>query len=151
MANYKKHSQFNLFLALPVLLAAAHYLWHPPLLYLSVFSGTFIYSTLFMSPDVDLAHQIKLFSLRGLLTLPFRVYSMIFRHRGISHSFFFGSLTRIFWLAGFGLLIFYGIYETFPNKKSFYLFYRQHRIFLLYSFAGICFADWCHLLLDRKK
>ena len=36
--------------------------------YAITFAGTFIYSTLFMNPDMNLAHQIK------------------FKHRGLSHS-----------------------------------------------------------------
>jgi uncharacterized metal-binding protein len=104
-----------------------------------------------MSPDVDLAHQIRFFSLRGFLTMPFRLYAKFFRHRGISHSFFLGSLTRILWLAVFSIVIFFLVYQTFPNHKNFFTFAYKHRVFLIYSLSGICLADWCHLLLDRKK
>ena len=48
-----------------------------------------------MNPDLGLVHKIKLFSLRGFITLPFRGYSKIFKHKGISHSFLLGSFTRI--------------------------------------------------------
>lgn len=151
MSNYKTHSAFNLLLALPILVSGLVITIHPPLVLLMTFGGAFSYSTLFMSPDLDLVHQIKLVSLRGVLSIPFRFYSKVFKHRGLSHSPFIGSATRILWLAGVALIIFYLVYNTIPSEKSFWLYYKKYKLYLLYGFAGICVADWCHLLLDRKK
>ncbi|NGX62142.1 MAG: hypothetical protein K940chlam9_01636 [Chlamydiae bacterium] len=150
MANYKTHSSFNLFLALPIFVVGIYYLLGPSSSYLLTFIGVFAYSTLFMSPDLDLVHNIKLKSLRGVLSLPFRFYSQVFKHRGISHSFFFGSFTRILWLGGIAFLLFFLLYQALPSQKNFLLFYNQHKLYLLYGVAGICLADWCHLLLDIK-
>lgn len=151
MSNYKTHTKFNLLLALPVLTAGIYYFLTPPHVYLGVFVGTFAYSTLFMTPDLDLVHQVKLRSLRGFFSLPFRYYSRFFRHRGLSHSLLFGSLTRILWLGGVALLIFYLIYQTLPSEKSFLLYFKKYKPFILYAFTGICLADGCHLLLDSKR
>ena len=150
MANYKRHTYFNLFLALPCLLGAIYFLFQPTFSYLLVFTSSFAYSTLFMNPDMDLANRVRLFSLRGLLTLPFRLYALLFRHRGISHSFFFGSLTRIVWLMGWALLIFYLFRETSPSIDSFFSSYKKDRLFFCYLATGVCLADWCHLLLDQR-
>ncbi|MCH9627683.1 MAG: hypothetical protein S4CHLAM2_13250 [Chlamydiales bacterium] len=150
MANYKTHSTFNIFLALPALLVGIYYSLHPPYALLLTFVITFTYCTLFMSPDLDLVHNIKLVSLRGVLSLPFRLYSRVFKHRGLSHSFLFGSLTRIVWLAGMAFLVFFLICEVLPSKHSFMAYYGAYKYYIWYAGAAICLADWSHLLLDIK-
>lgn len=100
-----------------------------------------------MNPDMDLSHQIKLFSLRGFFSLPFRFYSRIFRHRGISHKPILGSLTRIIWLFAFLALIFYLIDLPF-EAKGLVRFYHTYQKELLFGFVGISSADICHLILD---
>src|ERR1700733_14374310 len=131
MSNYRGHCAFNILLALPVCIAAQFYILHPQSAFLLTFAGTFIYTTLFMSPDLDLVHNIKLPSVRGILSLPFRAYSSVFKHRGISHSFFWGSLTRIGWLSGVALLIFFILYETLPSTSSLVFYWKYYRSFLL--------------------
>lgn len=151
MSNYKTHVSFNLFLTLPISLAALYYRYSPENPLIITFVSAFIYSTCFMNPDLDLVHQIRLFSLRGILTLPFRFYSKVFRHRGLSHSLFFGTATRIAWLSALGLLIFYLIYETFPSEKRFLYYFKDYKYYLFYALAGIVLADWSHLALDYRK
>lgn len=151
MSSYKQHSSFNLFIGLPLLLLAIGYFIHPHHYLLATFAAAFVYSTIFMNPDLDLAHSIRLRSVRGFLSLPFRSYSRIFRHRGLSHHLLFGSLTRILWLFGWFLLAFFLVYQTFPEKKLAFSFYKTYKFYILYIFAGICTADWCHLLLDIKR
>ncbi|NGX51630.1 MAG: hypothetical protein K1060chlam2_01503 [Chlamydiae bacterium] len=151
MAQYSGHARFNLFLALPLLLGALYAFLHPSRDLMITFASVFVYSTLFMNPDLDLANQIKLFSIRGLFALPFRSYAALFSHRGLSHNLIVGSITRILWLAGWGALIFLAIYKTLPTEASLRRFYHHYQPFILYSFAAISLADWCHLLLDRKE
>ena len=148
MAQYRTHTRFNLILALPVLLGITFYTLHPERPFLITFGIAFIYATLFMNPDLDLAHQIKLFSIRGLLSIPFRLYSRVFKHRGLSHHPFLGSLTRILWLALWALISFYLINRTLPNHKSLIQLYLTNKSYFFYGFAGIFFADLSHLLLD---
>ncbi len=151
MAMYKEHAKFNIFIALPILLGALYYFLHPVRDLMLTFSGAFVYSTLFMNPDLDLANQIRLFSIRGFLTLPFRSYAKFFSHRGLSHNVVLGSLTRIAWLMGWGCLVFLVLYKTLPSKRTLLSFYKHYQPFILYALAGVCLADWGHLLLDRKK
>lgn len=151
MSNYKTHVSFNTFLALPIASLAIYYFISPPSPLLITFMATFFYSTFFMNPDLDLVHQIKLFSIRGILTLPFRMYSKIFTHRGISHSFFFGTLTRLLWLLGIATLISYFVYRTLPSEKTFFYYYDDYKYFIFYGLSGVVLADWCHLLLDYRK
>ena len=130
MANYKTHTGFNLFFMLPALVGFGYYFFQPSEKALIVFTATFTYATLFMNPDLDLVHQIKLFSLRGFLTLPFRGYSKIFKHRGISHSFLLGSFTRIIWLSSILFLLSF-IFSLSENIFSFYKHFKPFSPFFL--------------------
>lgn len=149
MANYKTHSALNILLFLPLAVAGDYFFFHPSHLQLGVFAGAFLYGTLFMSPDLDLAHQIKLFSLRGVLTFPFRMYSRVFSHRGISHSLLFGTCTRLVWLGLLGLLVMFVVYSFNPDFSSFLSFVKKHQLVLLQAFAGVFLADAAHLLVDK--
>lgn len=151
MAMYKTHTRFNLLVALPILGVGIYYLLHPPLAFVGTFIVAFTYTTLFMNPDLDLANQIRLFSLRGLFSIPFRSYAACFRHRGLSHHFVLGSLTRIVWLLGWLFIVFFLTYKALPSQKSLITMYTQYQPFILYGLAGVCFADWAHLLLDIKE
>ena len=151
MAMYKQHTQFNLFIALPILMGAMYYFLHPAKALMLTFAGTFAYSTLFMNPDMDLANQIRLMSIRGILSIPFRSYSKFFSHRGLSHNLLLGSFTRITWLLAWGALAFLIIYKSLPTKGSIVKFYKHYQPFILYGLGGICLADWGHLLLDMKE
>ena len=148
MALYKPHIKFNIFF-LPLILIGILFFFKVSILHLIVFSLAFLYSTLFMNPDLDVANQIKLFSIRGMFTLPFRFYSVFFRHRGLSHNVLLGSITRILWLIGFLYLIFYFIDKPIINKKSLVKLLKNS--YFIYGMFGIILADFCHLILDYKK
>ncbi len=148
---YKEHAKFNIFIVLPILLGGMYYFLHPVRDLMFTFTGAFIYSTLFMNPDLDLANQIRLISIRGFLTLPFRSYAKLFSHRGLSHHPLFGSFTRIAWLIGWGGIIFFLVYKSVPTKGTFLKFYKNNQPFILYCLGGVCLADWGHLLLDIKS
>ena len=148
MAQYKTHTLFNLLLALPLFLAALFYLLHPKLYYEATFAGAFLYGTLFMSPDLDIANKIKLFSLRGFFSLPFRLYARVFKHRGLSHHVIFGTLTRVLWLAIAALGILYLVNQALPSRDSVMNLYQMYKPFIWYGLGGLFAADLCHLLLD---
>ncbi|MBS0621926.1 MAG: DUF2227 family putative metal-binding protein [Verrucomicrobia bacterium] len=149
MANYRAHSLINLFIALPPLAAVALFAVGVPKELVVTGGLAFIYGTLFMSPDVDLAYQIKLFSLRGLLSLPFYTYSMIFRHRGLSHNLLFGTATRVIWLTLFAGAVFIVIYNVFPQQETLLTFLQDRQRFLIASYAGLFLADACHIGVDK--
>lgn len=149
MAQYKTHTTFNIFIAFPLLIWFITYFFKPSFNSIFIFSTCFVYATLFMNPDLDLANKIKLFSIRGFLTLPFRGYSLIFKHRGISHSFLLGTITRILWLGAFFYLILYLLKRPFLNKKEILALLKTD--LFLYGLSAIIIADFCHLILDFKK
>jgi uncharacterized metal-binding protein len=149
MPQYKTHVVLNLFFALPLLVGTLYYWLHPTKESLVIFSCSFIYTSLFMSPDMDLADRIKWYSLRGLLSIPFRSYSKVFKHRGLSHSLLLGSLTRIGWLSVFILVIVYlsiGFSLSLDQIIAYVVLYKKE---LLYCFAGIFSADVVHILTDK--
>ena len=151
MALYKTHTKFNLIIGFPIISYLLFLLFHPVINYYLSFSFCFCYSTLFMNPDMDLANKIKLFSLKGLMTLPFRLYSVFFNHRGLSHNLFFGTLSRVLFLS----LVYVGILSvidySFVSKKLYLNFWDSYRMYIIYGFSGLFTADLCHLLLDLKK
>ncbi len=133
MPIYRTHVTVNLLLGLPLSLAALKYSADLHFNEVASFAGAFIYGTLFLHPDLDIAHKTKLLSLRGILTFPFRPYSLIFSHRGISHLPIIGTLTRVAWLLAIFWLFSMPIW-TMP--------------FFWFAVGGLAFADLCHILLD---
>lgn len=151
MALYKTHTKFNLIIALPIVIYFLCCTIHPKTNYLITFSLSFVYSTLFMNPDMDVANKIKLFSFRGIMTLPFRLYSIFFSHRGLSHRLIIGTFTRILFLSLLFVAIMALIDYSFNSKIFFMNFYYSYKKYIIYGFFGIFLADFCHLLLDLKK
>jgi uncharacterized metal-binding protein len=138
MPAYRTHIRLNLFLALPLL---SYGLFNNNTLAdAGCFSLGFIYSTFFLHPDLDLARQIKLFSIKGLLTLPFRPYSYFFHHRGLSHWPLIGTLTRLLW--GGAMLWIFSIL-THMNMPA-----LEINPAILWGLAGLACADLTHSVLD---
>jgi uncharacterized metal-binding protein len=75
---------------------------------LLTFSGGFVAGTFMLSPDLDLAEQNvdskKNWGILGFLWIP---YGMMFSHRGLSHTWLVGPLTRLIYL---GLLLALPVY-----------------------------------------
>lgn len=143
MPKYKTHVSVNLFLGLPLSLAAMKYTVQSAPQDTLIFAGAFIYGTFFLHPDVDLARKIRLFSLKGLFTFPFRSYSLFFRHRGISHTPVIGTLTRILWLIGFCWIVFFCFNWAFPDLA------KLETSYLCFGVCGLIIADLFHFILDQ--
>ena len=147
MASYKTHTLFNLSFFLPATALLLFYLFHPSRADLIAYSASFVYGTLYMGPDADVADKIKLLSLRGIMSLPFRPYSKLFAHRGISHWLIIGTATRIIWLASL-LIIPYIIYKRSFSLYPLVSFYTTYKSTIIYALSGLCLSDFGHLLLD---
>ncbi|PIS02725.1 MAG: hypothetical protein COT85_01455 [Chlamydiae bacterium CG10_big_fil_rev_8_21_14_0_10_42_34] len=143
MPSYKTHVSINLFLGLPLTLVALKHTVQVEPTEIACFSAAFIYGTIFLHPDLDLARNIRLFSLKGLLTLPFRPYSYLFRHRGISHIPIIGTLSRILWLIFFFYFIFTCLNWAMPNVIEY------NGVYIAFALAGVAAADLIHVLLDK--
>ena len=147
MALYKTHLKFNLIIALPIFTLVFYFFFHVKLKYLITFIGSFIYVSYFLTPDADLSYKNKLCSLKGLLTFPFLLYSLIFHHRGISHVPIIGTLTRLAYLI---TLIFIVIYLLNLNNFDIVKTLTTYKGYFISGFLAIILSDLCHLLLDLK-
>ncbi|MEQ8821812.1 MAG: DUF2227 family putative metal-binding protein [Sumerlaeia bacterium] len=58
----------------------------------------YLFGLFFISPDLDLPNSFVR-SRWGPLGFIWDPYMILFKHRGMSHSFLFGTLTRLAWLA----------------------------------------------------
>ena len=143
MPSYKTHVAVNLFLGLPLSLACMKYMVHASPIDTGSFACAFIYGTLFLHPDLDLARNVRLFSLKGVLTLPFRPYSYLFRHRGMSHLPLIGTLTRVLWLLGMIWLTFALLDWTFPPLEIW------ENPLLWFAIGGLAASDLLHVFLDH--
>ncbi len=122
--------------------------------------ASYLISVFLLSPDLDL-HKNRSKKNWGLLRFIWYPYSKIFKHRGISHSLFFGTLTRIFYLYGFYFigLFFYGFLKdndtpfwdlpyffTFINPK--YDDFNTFIVYLSFILAGFYVPGILHTLSD---
>lgn len=143
MPSYRTHVSINLFLGLPLSLAALKYTVQSAPSEILSFAAAFIYGTFFLHPDLDLTRKVRLFSLKGLFTLPFRPYSYLFRHRGISHAPIIGTLTRILWLCLFFWILFAFLDWTLPSLE------KLNQPYIWFGLIGLAISDLFHLFLDR--
>ena len=149
MPLYKTHAKLNILIVLPLVVGVCTYLQKVDNRLLPHFIVAFIYGTLFLGPDLDVADKIKLFSIRGFFTFPFRFYAKVFRHRGISHSIFFGTLTRLAYLSVIVTICCYIVDISYLNSKGILDFTQKYKSPMITIFTGLFLADFFHILLDK--
>lgn len=154
MANRKFHTHFNLLCLFVALLFLAAL---PAPETLSFCSGWFI-ATFFLSPDSDLLPAKRLGPFRPF----FYPYSLMFKHRGHSHSYFLGTLTRILYLYILSIIFIYILVEMghISRPVKFFIIWPyeyllgfnydelSYRLFL-WAFLGLWGADFSHIFIDR--
>ena len=112
---------------------------------LVIFTLSYVGTSLFLSPDLDLPHSdvTRRWLFLRYLWYP---YSRIFRHRGLSHSLLFGPLTRLLYLGAWAALCWavahlsFGVRWGWPPPTL-----PQVGAFL----GGIYWANFLHVFLDR--
>lgn len=107
MPSGRHHLQLELFL-LPLALIGLRLLgqdW-PGLL---AFGAAYLFSSLWLSPDLDLRSNDarRRWRLLGFIWIP---YTKVFKHRGLSHNLLLGPLTRIGYLFLLGFLVVFLLY-----------------------------------------
>lgn len=157
MSVGKVHETINNFFFFPIICLLAFALKIKMDLIFS-FSFGWLFATFIFSPDMDLRPKKSLGPFRHI----FAPYSFLFRHRGLSHSLLFGTLTRLIYMALL-MVLFQGVYLFFLGKlKGLHLgswknalFYFNNTFlpseeFYLVSFAffGMAAADFCHYFMD---
>lgn len=91
-------------ITLPLWIALFYLFIDTSWLSVALFGGAYLFSSLFLSPDLDLRHNAarRRWGVLGFIWLP---YTKIFKHRGVSHSLLFGTLTRLGYLALLAVLV----------------------------------------------
>ncbi|MEM7674823.1 MAG: metal-binding protein [Myxococcota bacterium] len=122
MASGRRHQTINLLLIATVggLIATAMRLGYEPAWMhrlglewpaVVAFCGAYLFGTFFVTPDLDLAEQHVLAKRNwgwfGFMWVP---YGLLFSHRGISHGWFLGPLTRLLYLVAVAALVVFGAY-----------------------------------------
>lgn len=115
------------------------------------FALAYLAGTFLLSPDLDLAEkEVRARRRWGLLGLLWRPYGWLFRHRGLSHTWILGPLTRLGYLGGLlallgglvqGVLGFLGVEVQF-RPPSFGL------EALGFGLLGYYLSQWLHLVAD---
>lgn len=147
MPSGKTHLRIELLL-LPVWVALFYLFidtsWHTG----ALFAGTYLFSSLLLSPDLDLRHNRsrRRWGFLGFIWIP---YTKIFKHRGVSHSLLFGTLTRLGYLAILALLITFGL--SFFRMISFDPLTAVPLDLKLVGIlvAGLWLPNIIHVLVDR--
>jgi len=140
MPDGRTHERFNLLLGASGLSLLAWQKALPPELLLAGGAG-FAVGTFLVTPDMDQAGKGGSRALRrwGPLAFLWLPYGLVFRHRGLSHLWPVGALTRLLYLA---LLA-----SPFLAPNPVWLFSPP----LLAFIAGFLLADLLHVLLDRAR
>lgn len=108
------------------------------------FLGAYLVGTLYLSPDIDQAatgysRSLNRWSLLRLLWVP---YGLMFPHRGTSHTYLLGPLSRLvyLWLLAFPILAVLGF--------KFGLLVPLRDLPWVGIAAGYFLSQWAHLVLD---
>lgn len=155
MPSGKRHEDINISL-LGLGLAAYHFQVQPlhtsePTMLafsLGYFAGTFL-----ITPDLDLADKkVRAKTNWGWLGWMWVPYGWCFSHRGLSHSWIVGPLTRIIYLLGIaGLVYSLGVvvFGYLGIKVSLaFLLDRQIQSFIWPAVLGYYVSQWLHLVVD---
>ncbi|WP_457622159.1 metal-binding protein [Persephonella sp.] len=152
MASGRTHEIINL-----LFLPGAVYYLHP--VNFEGFISGYIIGTFFLSPDNDIYHS-KPNKRWGVLRIIWYPYTRIFSHRGISHIPFFGTVTKIIYLASVSLIFLYltvlVLKYAFPDfnidiineikNTNIYSFLSDRFVF---SFIfGLFLAEMVHIFTD---
>ena len=113
---------------------------------LGYLAGTFL-----LSPDLDLAEKgVRAQRRWGVLGALWRPYGWLFRHRGLSHTWILGPLTRL----GYLLLLLFLLYGLLKGVAAFMgaslalALPPLPKEVLLFGLLGYYLSQWLHLVAD---
>lgn len=114
----------------------------------------YLIGTLWVTPDLDLAgrrERPRPLQNWGLLKALWAPYGLIFKHRGLSHTWIIGPLTRALYLLFLAQGISYGLSLLLPTQELGFEF--NLRGWLLSPtgagvLTGYFVSQWLHLALD---
>jgi uncharacterized metal-binding protein len=104
-----------------------------------------------LSPDLDLAEKgVRAQGRWGVLGALWRPYGWLFRHRGLSHTWILGPLTRL----GYLLLLLFLLYGLLKGVAAFMgaslalALPPLPKEVLLFGLLGYYLSQWLHLVAD---
>jgi len=116
------------------------------------FSLGFFVGTFLLSPDLDLAEgQVDSKRRWGVLGILWVPYGMLFSHRGLSHTWLLGPLTRLAYLAVMVALIIGLLRFVWPEVPLPGLPQPLSLKVLLPLLIGYYLSQWLHLLADGVR
>lgn len=120
---------------------------------LTLFSLSYLIGTFLVTPDLDLAESsVRSKSNWGLLGLLWVPYGAMFSHRGLSHTWFVGPLTRLVYMVVVALALSWLVSALAP-AFGYSLSIRAQLLddwpqLALGALAGYYLSQWLHLLAD---
>lgn len=155
MSGGRSHDRFNILIGAVFTGSLIAFKFELIVIFSFIF-GWFV-STLIFSPDTDLMPKKR----SGVLQFALYPYAILFKHRGISHSLWFGTLTRVFYtITIFGAFTFvmskmgylsFTLNDYWNNLVSFISSYDYGKDVyksITWIYLGMFVADACHVLLD---
>lgn len=120
---------------------------------LKTFSLAFMIGTFLITPDLDLAeNRVQARNNWGLLGTLWIPYGALFSHRGLSHTWLVGPLTRLVYLALLGLALSWAAAQVGPYFGYSFSFRAElgenWPELTIGALAGYYLSQWLHLLAD---
>lgn len=142
MPNYSSHLIFNFFLL--ILLIPIYNQFQPIFTtqQLYIFLLFYFIGTVYLTPDMDTKSEAQ--RRCGLFCFPYRKF---FKHRGISHNWLLGIITRIIYvliILCIPILILYGR-AGIESSITGLIFYKKE---LVISSGGLFLSNLFHIMLD---
>ncbi|HEX7021994.1 MAG TPA: metal-binding protein [Trueperaceae bacterium] len=120
---------------------------------LTLFTVSYLIGTFLVTPDLDLAkNSVKAKSNWGVFGLLWVPYGALFRHRGLSHTWLAGPLTRLLYMM-IVVLALCGLLSALAPHFG-YAFSIRAQLgdkglqLVLGALAGYYLSQWLHLLAD---
>ncbi|KIX84492.1 metal-binding protein [Thermus filiformis] len=118
------------------------------------FTMSYLVGTFLITPDLDLAEKrVRAKGRWGVLGVLWWPYGAVFRHRGLSHTWVLGPLTRLVYLALVLYLLWLflgGVYAYLAGGRlpALLLLPGLPKEVLLQALLGYYLSQWLHLLAD---
>jgi uncharacterized metal-binding protein len=120
---------------------------------MTTFSVSYLVGTFLVTPDLDLAEQgVRAKSNWGLLGLLWIPYGAMFSHRGLSHTWLVGPMTRLIYLVIVALALGYVASAVAPffgyafSVKT--QLVRNGQELAIGALVGYYVSQWLHLIAD---
>ncbi len=120
---------------------------------LQTFSLSYLIGTFLVTPDLDLAeNRMQARNNWGLLGMLWIPYGALFSHRGLSHTWVIGPLTRLLYLAFLASALFWAATQVGPYFGYTFSFKTELTQnwpeLAIGALAGYYLSQWLHLLAD---